>query len=253
MSRSSPSRDREGVNFARHVSWLQERTAGMFVSDADGAMVTDSGLPSDTFNVVCHSRADVRIDRVLAHFETVRRPFSWWVGPEDLPVDLSALLEEAGLHAAESELAMSLELHTLADVRVPEPLRIERVRTREQLADFARIAAPADPAAVAFYAQTAAAALTSDCPLRFYLGYADDQAVASSEVTLTGTIAGVYNVSTLPEHRRRGFGTAMTAAPLLEARRDGATLAILQATPAGASIYRRIGFRSNGEITEYKL
>ena len=240
------------MNFATHVSWLQERTAGMLVSGADGAIVADSGLASDTFNVICCSGADVQIDRVLAYFATVRRPFSWWVGPEDLPVNLSALLESAGLHAAESELAMSLDLRTLAEVSVPEPLRIERVRRGAQLEAFARVAAPGDAEAVRFYRQTAAAALAPDCPLRFYVGLIGDHAVATSEVTLTGTIAGIYNVSTLPEYRRRGFGTAMTARPLLEARSDGAERAILQATAAGASIYRRIGFRPYGTLTEYK-
>jgi hypothetical protein len=44
----------------------------------------------------------------------------------------------------------------------------------------------------------------------------------------------------------------MTVAPLLQARARGYETAILQAAPEGVSLYERVGFRSFGDITEYK-
>ena len=44
----------------------------------------------------------------------------------------------------------------------------------------------------------------------------------------------------------------MTLRPLVDARAEGLDLAVLQASAAGAGVYRRIGFQEFGGITEYK-
>ena len=44
----------------------------------------------------------------------------------------------------------------------------------------------------------------------------------------------------------------MTAHALLEARRDGISRAVLQASADGLGVYERIGFQKFGRITEYK-
>jgi len=243
-------------NFVVHLVSLQQSTPGMCVRRSERVVMTDSGLPCDTFNIVCRARwteAEARtgIPPILAHYT---HPFSWWLSPGDLPRNLGALLEEHGLTQQESELMMFLELGSIAGA--PPPLRIERVRTREQLRDFAAVTAanwdPPDEHVVRFFEQVAPAALRDDCPRRFFVGYAEDRAVAASQSTISGGTAGIYNVGTLAQHRRRGFGTAMTQWALLDAQRDGAVLAILHAAPDGVSVYRRLGFRECGEIREYK-
>jgi len=44
-------------------------------------------------------------------------------------------------------------------------------------------------------------------------------------------MAGLNNISTLEAYRRRGFGTAMTLQPFLDARAQRYRTAILQAAP----------------------
>ena len=66
-------------------------------------------------------------------------------------------------------------------------------------------------------------------------------------------VLGVYNLSTRLEHRNRGVGGAL----LWNALRDGArntraTAAVLQAAPAAAGLYRRLGFVELGRIVELK-
>jgi len=62
---------------------------------------------------------------------------------------------------------------------------------------------------------------------------------------------GIYNVGTVPEARRRGLATALTAFVLRQAAARGCTTASLQATPAAESIYASVGFRDLGRIHEY--
>jgi ribosomal protein S18 acetylase RimI-like enzyme len=61
---------------------------------------------------------------------------------------------------------------------------------------------------------------------------------------------GIYNVSTLPCARRRGLGTAVTAALAHDALDRGCTTASLQATSAAERLYARLGFRDLGRFLE---
>ena len=198
-----------------------------------------------------------RVRAAIAHFREARRPFSWWVGPADRPRALGALLEDAGLARAEGELAMSMELSALADAEpAPAELSIVRVRTEAALADFAAVTAdnwtPPDPAVVRFYAEGAAALLAPACPQRLYVGYVGGTPVAAVEATVARALVGLFGVSTRAAWRRRGFGSAMTAHPLREARAEGVRTAVLQASADGAGVYARLGFSPFGEVTEYK-
>ena len=69
---------------------------------------------------------------------------------------------------------------------------------------------------------------------------------------MAASVAGIYQVTCLPEARGRGIGTAVTLAALLEARRRGYTIAILQASELGYPVYQRLGFRDYGRLNEYR-
>jgi ribosomal protein S18 acetylase RimI-like enzyme len=249
-------------NLVAHAGWVQRRVPGMRVLEHTGLVLIDSGLPCDTFNLVCHARlaggdAPGRVREAVAYFREVRRPFSWWVGPADRPAELGELLAAAGLERAETELAMAADLAKLPPGDLaPHGLRITRVRTEAQLGDFARRSAenwtPPDPDVLRFYERAAAALLGPDSPLWLYVGYQGDVPVAGAELAVGGGVVGLYGISTRPASRRRGFGTALTLRPLLDAREQGYRTAILQAAAEGVGVYQRVGFQAFGDITEYK-
>lgn len=62
---------------------------------------------------------------------------------------------------------------------------------------------------------------------------------------------GIYNLGTIPEARRRGIGTALTALQLHEARERGRTSASLQSTPIAERVYAALGFADLGRHLEY--
>jgi len=63
-------------------------------------------------------------------------------------------------------------------------------------------------------------------------------------------VAGIFAVSTLPEARGRGIGTALTVAPLVDAREAGYRVGTLQASDMGYPIYRKLGFQ---DVCQYNL
>jgi ribosomal protein S18 acetylase RimI-like enzyme len=229
---------------------------------AGDVVLVDSGLPCDTFNFICRARLTIssarpRIQEALEFFRASGHPYSWWLGPGATPRELGDLLEQAGLVAAETEQAMSLDLRTLrGPLPRPADLIVRRVRTVPELQEYARLSAsnwsPPDPHVLRYFDLASEALLHPDARQVLFLGVLDGQTVATTEVTLGGGVAGLYNIATLPAVRRRGIGTAMTLDALRFAQDAGFETAILQAAPEGISLYTRLRFTSFGGITEYK-
>ena len=88
-------------------------------------------------------------------------------------------------------------------------------------------------------------------PFRHYLGFVDEEPVATSTVIFGAGVAGIYNVGTQAAVRGHGIGTALTLAPLLEARELGFRVAITHASEMAVDMYRHLGFREYCSIGQY--
>ena len=260
--RDASMAERADENFVVHATWAVERTGGMASRVSPQLVIADSGLACDTFNFICRARLDPgsasdTAANAVAYFEERRRPFSWWVGPADMPDDLGRVLEAIGLERAETELAMALPLGRLPE-RVPSiaGLEVRRVTQTVELETFAELSAanwtPPDSNVISFYRLAAAALLSDHSPQWLYVGYLEGVPVATAEATVAEGAAGLYNISTRPPYRGRGIGSMMTWRPLHDALARGCDLGVLQAARDGVSIYRRLGFRPFGDITEFK-
>lgn len=249
-------------NLAEHAVHLLRRTPGMTVIQAGDLTVADSGIDDDAFNVVAAARftpptAAARIEQTVARITGTGRRFCWWVGPASAPADLAVLLAKAGLPEAEQVPAMAVDL---AAVRWPAPvddLQIRRVQTADELADYAWVlCANWDPPAEtvrSFFARAAKAALASDCPAHYLVGYTGDRPVCSAEVVLHAGVAGLYSISTIAPRRGYGYGTAITAAALGLARARGYRVAVLQSSELGLRLYQRLGFGVCGVFTDHPI
>jgi len=86
-----------------------------------------------------------------------------------------------------------------------------------------------------------------DTAWRFFVGYGDDQPVATAAAYVTEAITMVEMVAVRPEARGGGVGAAITAAATLtEATRPAALIA----SDLGRPTYDRLGYVS---ITRYSL
>jgi GNAT superfamily N-acetyltransferase len=90
-----------------------------------------------------------------------------------------------------------------------------------------------------------------DRRFRTYLALLDGKPVGTSQLFVSEGVAGIYNVTCIPEARGRGIGSAVTLAPLLEARKLGYRIGILQASKQGYRVYRRLGFQDFGNLSVF--
>jgi GNAT superfamily N-acetyltransferase len=78
-----------------------------------------------------------------------------------------------------------------------------------------------------------------------WVGYLDGEPVATAATVTAEGAVGIYNVATLPQHRRRGHGEALVRHALEHARREsGCERTILQATDYGLQLYLSMGYRT---------
>ena len=62
-----------------------------------------------------------------------------------------------------------------------------------------------------------------------------------------GGVAGIHAVTTVPEFRGRGIGTAMTFSPLIYARKKGYEIGVLVSSEMAVGIYRSLEFQEYGK------
>lgn len=224
---------------------------------------------ADTFrNVVVAARfgeadADRRIAETVAAYAGGDTGFVWWVGPADTPADIGQRLSAAGLVLEGRAPAMAANL---ADVPLSEPppegLEIVPVTDAATLAEFLRVVeadwlewtdgvhTPVQRRMLDAYAREVPRRLPAEpVPLR-WIGRVDGQAVATSRVSIGAGVAGLYAILTVPVHRGRGYGRAMTLAALRAAGSLGHRIGVLQASDLGYRVYERLGFR---ELFKYEV
>ncbi len=79
--------------------------------------------------------------------------------------------------------------------------------------------------------------------MKMYTGSVSDVPVCTALSFLQDEVAGLYMISTLPEHRGKGYGTRVTVSAIENCFDSGARTIILHASGMGENIYRRLGFK----------
>jgi ribosomal protein S18 acetylase RimI-like enzyme len=151
---------------------------------------------------------------------------------------------------------MALDLKALnEDIPFPSELAIERVSNAEVLSEFVDVMRVGfempEFTVAALFEAFRAVGLTDESPWRNYVGRLDGEVVTTASLAIVAGVAGIYNVATLPQARRRGFGYAMTLAALREARELGYQIGILQSSAVGLGVYRRLGFEQYSSYSIY--
>ena len=212
-----------------------------------------TGLPYSYLNYVLlaqyrQDEIDAGIEATLQPFRSRRVPLTWSVGPSTKPTDIGIHLISHGLIPTRTETGMAIDLRKIKEnFPAPSGLIIEKVRNEQTLQKWFRAVA------ASFAYQDTVVDILSDLYSRLgfnrhrywqlYTGCVDEKPVGASRLFLGAGVGGIYHVATVPEVRGQGIGTAMTLAPLREARDLGYRIGVLRAADNALSVYKRIGFK----------
>ncbi len=250
------------ANLVGHFRFDRSQLPNAYMIDSPELLLIDSGYRSDTFNII--TRANLPVDTIhshihnaISHFRSKDYNFSWWIGPTSRPPNLEAELVACGLQKEEHEYGMTMQLSLLPDKpEGPKGLTIRRARSWQELTDFADVIAgnwePPDPDVLPVYLSVEDLLQPDNCPMQLFVGYIDDEPVATSELFFGGGVAGLYSVSTKQTFRRQGIGAVMTWDALNTARNANVETGILQASAEGRAVYAKLGFVEQCAYAVYK-
>jgi GNAT superfamily N-acetyltransferase len=218
-----------------------------------------TGIPHTFLNNILDTRmtsedVDEGIGQTLASLGSRNvTMLSWWTEPGTQPINLGEHLIAHGLTYTDGGPGMALDLRKLNELSTPPDLTIKRVEDVETLRKFVHAAVLGFglPEASESACFDLFAGLGFDLPLHNYIGYLHGKPVATAELFLGAGVAGIYWVSTLPEGRGQGVGSAMTQVSLREARELGYRVGILHASELGEEVYRRLGFVEYCRMSHY--
>jgi GNAT superfamily N-acetyltransferase len=196
------------------------------------------------------------IDSVLAYLRSRRTPLLCWISPSARPVDLGAYLEGCGFRLSQHESGMAVDLASLPE-GLPAPAELQIVRVEDREAADQRMKAlwrgfgmPECGRSV-FFEMDFDLGFGERLPYFRCMGLLHGVPVAAAGLLLSAGVAGIYNVTTVPEARGQGIGAAMTLAALRDARTMGYRVGGLQATRMGLRLYPRLGFRPYCTFSHY--
>ena len=188
-----------------------------------------------------------RVAKILEQIGRYTDWIDWLLFPGDSPAGLELHLAACGLEPREGSPWMVADLAELPPVPITPPaFRVERITDAGGLrlwrlvsaAGFEMSMPAVQPYYDAYIRQDKGPKAMSHC----YIGYLGQEPVTSATLVLDGELAGIYDVSTPPRVRRRGFGRAITWAAMRDAQARGYRQVCLMASPLGRRLYESLGF-----------
>jgi GNAT superfamily N-acetyltransferase len=250
------------ADLVSHVALIHESSEGE-VHREDRSVWFLTGLSEAYANGVL--RADLagpdptaEIERLTEPFRRRSLPLMWWLftsiaGPSER---VDAALRANGFVRDSDRPCMGRLLAGFAAPPAPAGATIVRVRDREAFLAWAGVVSGAfeDEAFKSGTSVRAGLAMGfgDDAPFRHFACRMEGAWVGAATLSLGARgVAGLANISTLPDRRGRGIGGAVAAAALADAAAINVPVAALSADQAGISVYERLGFRAVGRHLTY--
>lgn len=231
------------LSIGRYMTWLIMNLPDYFMN-----LVVCNELPSEG--------SDELIESALAHFRSMNIRKLSWLAHESVPSTeiYKALLAHSLRFRETFATEMAINLSSLPKDQSMHPaLRIVPVVDGYALRQWIHVASIgfriSEKYEKVWYDFFVDAIFNPQ--FRTYLALLNGKPVGTSQLFLSEGVAGIYNVTCIPEARSQGIGSAVTLAPLLEAREMGYRIAVLQASKRGYNVYRRLGFQDFGNLSVY--
>jgi ribosomal protein S18 acetylase RimI-like enzyme len=199
---------------------------------------------------------EAKIIETCNRFQVRGVGFNWAVGPLTRPGNLGTYLENSGFTHRHEDIGMAIDITAISEDLPPPPeLVIQECQNAEMLRAWLPVEMrgfnASEDIATRYYENYINIGFGTGRPWHHYVGWLHNAPVGVASLLLQAGIAGIYGVTTIPEVRRQGVGTAMTLHALRMASALGYRIAVLTPTNMSINIYQRIGFQEYCRIHHY--
>jgi GNAT superfamily N-acetyltransferase len=238
-----------------------DRPAGD-VREIAGISIASAGAEFQMFNAAFLSspvgsveEMERRIASAGVHFRARGLDWSFWICEDLLGPSVrrraGRLLESAGLSQSVRLPGMSAE-RLLPPRRELPRIEVRRVCDESTRLAFCDIGCTCFHVPLPWFREIFLWSRLWDGDFTGYVAYVDGEPVAVAATVAAAGAIGVYNVGTLPAHRRRGYGEAIMRYAIDRARElSGFERTILQATEYGLPLYVSMGYRTVTTVNVY--
>jgi ribosomal protein S18 acetylase RimI-like enzyme len=236
------------------------RTGGE-LRELHGVSIASAGVTFQMFNtaflsgpVASEAELKQRILQPIKHFDSRGQEWAYWVCEDWIEPQARKrsrrLFEHHGLRLSTGLPGMIAD-RILPPVRPLPDIEVRRVRGAATWDAFCEIGSVCFHVPLTWFREVFDNDAVWDRFISF-VGYVDGEPVSTTSLVSGAGVIGVYNVATLPGSQRHGYGESIMRQALAEVRKDrGMERVILQSTPAGLSLYERMGFRQVARVAVY--
>lgn len=236
------------------------RTAGE-LRELPGVSIASAGVAFQMFNsaflsapIASEAELEQRILLPMTHFDSRGFEWSYWVCEDWME---PRTRRRSRLAFERHGLRHSVELPGMVAERLEPAVKPLPLLQVKRVGDLATRQAFCAIGTVCFHVPIAWFREVFDNDVvwqRFagYVGFVEGEPVATAATVIGGGAVGVYNVATLPDRQRRGYGEAVMRHALTETQKaSGIERTVLQSTPAGYRLYERMGYRTVTRVSVY--
>jgi ribosomal protein S18 acetylase RimI-like enzyme len=235
-----PERVREALP-KTFATFFDAVPGGSFELRRGHARILFPAAPLPTFNgAIVFSESCTGVSETVREVEEAGLPCGIQLEPA-LHTAVEAEATAAGFTERMELPGMTVMPDELRDARAAE-VEITRIEDEADLADGATLCATSFGMPYEWACAMYVPELLERDEIDVYLGRIDGEAVTTALSCRLDSDVGIFNVATPEQHRRRGYGAAITAHACREAFDRGADMAWLQTSPLGEPVYRGLGF-----------
>ena len=207
----------------------------------DRSFVWISHFPHPFFNSVmrltCQEDVGVEVDRLIAQVPP-GIPFSFWVHAQNRAEGLIEVLLERNF-----VFGIVCPVMTWAVKPVVQPQFEVRSANMEIFHEISAVTSEFDE-----ILKKAFEKLIGNIDCENYLVYSGDKAVGTGILFPNGQIGGIFNISTLPEYQKKGYGKAMMLFLMNRALESRLKHLVLLSSPVAAKLYSDLGFKKAFDV-----
>ncbi|MHA2298506.1 MAG: GNAT family N-acetyltransferase [Candidatus Hodarchaeales archaeon] len=253
LDNSEIKREIESNWFEFIKRWSKLPIKGTKYEERDEYFRFVTGVPYFRLNGVINSRipsesVDQTAKKLISSFIEKNLPFIWILGPTSAPENLRDIIIKNDLISVVKAPGMAMNLNHLPDKKETIPgveiLKVHDIKSTKEYMDVGITGLEWQRDITHAYLKEVCDHfyLSKNTSHSAFVAYYKQKPVACARVFYGAGVAGIYRVSTLKEARRKGIGTAISLAPLYEAKERGYEYATLISTRMGIKLYERIGF-----------